>query len=283
MGISWGPIPAVPQRKLRSSNVCLLASETRFLPCSGLRSNVRLWLSVVHVDYVKGFGGKFGVQTDRQDKCALGWDHQEKLQLHESQKGTSSSPALQLSSGAFGKLVFIPWLVTCLTSAVFLSEFRFHGVKLPVSPPIPEVSIVDGDKVIPSYPHSLCLCCSHWEPGSCSTHRGLLPSGFTFLRWAMVYGGHTSFCGAGDGTCGFIYAEQTLPLNLSSSNPYHTSFVMGTVFLSQWELCPRESWFEEGNTLVAVPSCPSITGSGLVTLLLSLSCRHPRKDPAGKP
>eukprot|EP00064_Thunnus_orientalis_P024184 superscaffoldBa00010030_g24463 len=36
--------------------------------------------------YVKGFGGKFGVQTDRQDKSALGWDHQEKLQLHESQK-----------------------------------------------------------------------------------------------------------------------------------------------------------------------------------------------------
>lgn len=39
-------------------------------------------------DYVVGFGGKFGVQTDRQDKSALGWDHQEKLQLHESQKGT---------------------------------------------------------------------------------------------------------------------------------------------------------------------------------------------------
>uniref|UniRef100_A0A8C2HK40 Cortactin n=1 Tax=Cyprinus carpio TaxID=7962 RepID=A0A8C2HK40_CYPCA len=37
-------------------------------------------------DYVKGFGGKFGVQTDRQDKSAVGWDHQEKLQLHESQK-----------------------------------------------------------------------------------------------------------------------------------------------------------------------------------------------------
>ncbi|KAF0879547.1 SRC8 protein, partial [Crocuta crocuta] len=37
-------------------------------------------------DYVRGFGGKFGVQTDRQDKCALGWDHQEKLQLHESQR-----------------------------------------------------------------------------------------------------------------------------------------------------------------------------------------------------
>jgi cortactin len=47
-----------------------------------------LIFSVPLKDYVKGFGGKFGVQTDRQDKSALGWDHQEKLQLHESQKGT---------------------------------------------------------------------------------------------------------------------------------------------------------------------------------------------------
>lgn len=98
-------------------------------PCSGLRSNARLWLSVVHVDYVKGFGGKFGVQTDRQDKCALGWDHQEKLQLHESQKGTPL-PHPQPSSRAFEKLVFIPQSATCLMSAVFLSEFHFHGVKL---------------------------------------------------------------------------------------------------------------------------------------------------------
>lgn len=49
--------------------------------------NTRLWPFIVYADYVKGFGGKFGVQTDRQDKCALGWDHQEKLHLHESQKG----------------------------------------------------------------------------------------------------------------------------------------------------------------------------------------------------
>lgn len=38
-------------------------------------------------DYSKGFGGKFGVQADRQDKSAVGWDYQEKLQKHESQKG----------------------------------------------------------------------------------------------------------------------------------------------------------------------------------------------------
>merc|ERR1711936_634663 len=37
-------------------------------------------------DYKDGFGGKFGIQTDRQDKSALGWDHIEKVNKHESQK-----------------------------------------------------------------------------------------------------------------------------------------------------------------------------------------------------
>lgn len=27
----------------------------------------------------KGYGGKFGVQTDRQDKSAAGWDHHEQV------------------------------------------------------------------------------------------------------------------------------------------------------------------------------------------------------------
>lgn len=40
-------------------------------------------------DYVAGFGGKFGVQTDRQDKSAVGWDHVEKVAKHESQKDYS--------------------------------------------------------------------------------------------------------------------------------------------------------------------------------------------------
>lgn len=38
-------------------------------------------------DYSKGFGGKYGVQTDRVDKSAVGYDHQEKLGQHESQQG----------------------------------------------------------------------------------------------------------------------------------------------------------------------------------------------------
>lgn len=44
----------------------------------------------VNVDYSTGFGGKYGVQTDRKDKSALGWEHQEKLEKHESQKGLGS-------------------------------------------------------------------------------------------------------------------------------------------------------------------------------------------------
>lgn len=38
-------------------------------------------------DYSHGFGGKYGVEKDRQDKSASGWDHIEKVDKHESQKG----------------------------------------------------------------------------------------------------------------------------------------------------------------------------------------------------
>ena len=38
-------------------------------------------------DHNMGFGGKFGVQSDRVDKSALGWDHKENVDKHESQKG----------------------------------------------------------------------------------------------------------------------------------------------------------------------------------------------------
>lgn len=40
-------------------------------------------------DHSAGFGGKFGVQKDRVDKSAVGWEHHEKVEKHESQKGIS--------------------------------------------------------------------------------------------------------------------------------------------------------------------------------------------------
>ena len=33
-----------------------------------------------------GYGGKYGVQADRKDQSALGFDHQEKLAQHKSQR-----------------------------------------------------------------------------------------------------------------------------------------------------------------------------------------------------
>ena len=40
-------------------------------------------------DYKTGFGGQYGVQSDRVDKSAVGWEHHEELQKHESQKDYS--------------------------------------------------------------------------------------------------------------------------------------------------------------------------------------------------
>jgi cortactin len=39
-------------------------------------------------DHSAGFGGKFGVLKDRQDKSAAGWDERAELSKHESQKGS---------------------------------------------------------------------------------------------------------------------------------------------------------------------------------------------------
>ena len=49
-------------------------------------------------DYKDGFGGKFGVQSDRQDKSAVGWDHQEEKQKHDSQKGGGRDEELSLAA-----------------------------------------------------------------------------------------------------------------------------------------------------------------------------------------
>lgn len=45
------------------------------------------FIHVSQVDAKKGFGGQFGVQKDRVDKSAVGWEYQEKLSKHASQKG----------------------------------------------------------------------------------------------------------------------------------------------------------------------------------------------------
>ena len=45
-------------------------------------------------DYTTGFGGKFGVQKDRVDKSAVGWEHHETIEKHQSQKGNLLFPLI---------------------------------------------------------------------------------------------------------------------------------------------------------------------------------------------
>ncbi|VDN28227.1 unnamed protein product [Gongylonema pulchrum] len=63
--------------------------------------------------YKKGFGGKFGIQEDRVDKSALGWDAHDKLQQHESQTG---------------KILINPLGEIARTNYLFLQKrLKFHG------------------------------------------------------------------------------------------------------------------------------------------------------------
>lgn len=43
--------------------------------------------SLLVLDYAKGFGGKYGVEKERVDKAALGYDYKGETEKHQSQKG----------------------------------------------------------------------------------------------------------------------------------------------------------------------------------------------------
>ena len=47
-------------------------------------------------DYKTGFGGQFGVQTDRVDKTALGWEHNEKVRVRQETQEIIGRPVSQL-------------------------------------------------------------------------------------------------------------------------------------------------------------------------------------------
>lgn len=44
----------------------------------------------VFPDYSKGFGGKFGVEKEKVDKAALGYDYKAETEKHQSQKGVET-------------------------------------------------------------------------------------------------------------------------------------------------------------------------------------------------
>jgi len=54
-------------------------------------------LHVVWKDYSAGFGGKYGVQKDRQDKSSYSWEEKEKLAKHASQKGCQATALYKIA------------------------------------------------------------------------------------------------------------------------------------------------------------------------------------------
>lgn len=100
--------------------------------------NICVWCLSVHMcmhcvaDYKRGFGGRYGVEVERQDQCALGYEHKESLAKHESQKGTDTS--LNTSPNPtfhFTKLLMIfPFLIKVLPLSFF-----GHQPPAPHSPP----------------------------------------------------------------------------------------------------------------------------------------------------
>lgn len=75
--------------RFHQSSQCFIWWGICFLSQSAVGHEYKADLSkhASQTDAAKGFGGKYGVQKERQDKSAVGYEHKEKLQQHASQKG----------------------------------------------------------------------------------------------------------------------------------------------------------------------------------------------------
>ena len=90
-------------------------------------------LQVKH-QYSSGFGGKYGVQKDRQDKSAHTWEEREGLAKHESQKGDDAIQPLLYAIYATDKCykpydnnikcvcLNRPHVLRCVTAAICLAH-----------------------------------------------------------------------------------------------------------------------------------------------------------------
>ena len=79
-------------------------------------------------DYKSGFGGKFGVQNDRVDASAVGWEHHEKVDKHESQKGELCIFSLPICPD-----IFLPFVLLLMHVVTFSICSRLQdGIRRPV-------------------------------------------------------------------------------------------------------------------------------------------------------
>lgn len=61
-------------------------------------------------DYSRGFGGRYGVEKDKRDKAALGYDYKGETEKHESQRGKSGRDRREVTAhhGTCHFLAFFP-------------------------------------------------------------------------------------------------------------------------------------------------------------------------------
>lgn len=105
-------------------------------------------------DYKRGFGGRYGVEVEKQDQCALGYEHKESLAKHESQKGTDTPEHNHL-----------PHLPSQPPPATILTHMLPHSLTLRPSlppslppPPHPQQWLFSFKVKDPLLSHTLHLC-----------------------------------------------------------------------------------------------------------------------------
>ena len=74
-------------RKWTNTTVKRVSDDLSSVPVFPVSAVHHVLVPPVLPDYKDGFGGSFGVQKDRVDKSAVGWEHHEKVDKHESQTG----------------------------------------------------------------------------------------------------------------------------------------------------------------------------------------------------
>ena len=79
------------------------------------KNNLNILFTSLLTDYKSGFGGQFGVHKG-MDKSAAGWDHIEKVEKHDSQKGLCLEMFYLDTYFNFSYLCFEEPLIPCFSN-----------------------------------------------------------------------------------------------------------------------------------------------------------------------
>ena len=105
---------SISRKRVRDSDlVCIWASRTNERKSRG-QNDISISVftsSLFRSDYKSGFGGGYGVQSDRMDQSALGWDYYQKPENHASQRGNhkQQSKYILLETLFKGRGMFALW------------------------------------------------------------------------------------------------------------------------------------------------------------------------------